>query len=873
MKKLVFIFSLFLLVHNTFSQSRTISGTITDNNKTPLLGATVLLKNTLKGTQTNEKGEFEISTTKNNQTLVIQLLGYKTKEIKLLTTNNLATIILFEGNELLQEVVVEAERKNKFSRKKTAYVSKLPLKDLENAAVYTTVTNELLESQIVTNFDDAMTNATGISKLWEATGRSPGEGTGYFSTRGFATQPALVDGMPGFTFSAIDPSYIERIEVIKGPSATLFGSTVTSLGGLINVVTKKPYQGFGGSITYTGGSFNTNRVSVDVNTPFDDNNKLFFRINASYLNQNTWQDAGFKETFFVAPSLTYRANNRLNISVGIEYSKTEQTNPSMLFVRRGLPMVSRTIKDLNVDPNKSFTSNDVTLTSPIFNTRAIADYKISDNWNSQTVFASTHSEAYGYYQYMIEGAGAAFGVLQPLDAVPGVNDVLLESATLLQTDAFTRIFDKRDANAVKYNIQQNFTGDFKLGTMRNRLIVGLDYVSRNATSKNQSGNPALATTPTFSNILANMNAFEMAGFLPQGTTAGLNAQLGGFPYFDGMFAANGDVISNLFTPNTSYTPKKSDLDAIFNQIPVNHVKTASQNFAAYVSNVLNITDDLTVNLGLRLDYFNQDGNKNDPLDNFTKTTFSPNAGVVYQAIPNKLTIFGNYQTGFINNDPVVNQNGTVGNFKPTKATQIEGGIKTNLFNSKLNLGLSYYQITVNDILNSDPSVPLFPQSISINESVSKGVEFEVNANPFKGLNLRGSYSYNDSKITDAYSKTTAITYDALQDRRPEEAGPSSIYNLWVDYKLSNATNNFLKNIGFGAGLNGASKHLTMNNAVSGEFTLPSYTVYNASMYYDVKKIRVGVKINNLANETYYKGWSTVNAQAPRAFLGTVSYKF
>lgn len=874
-----------------FSQNTKIKGSIVDNSKTSLFGVNVYLKGLSKGTQSNENGFFEISNISNgSHILILSSLGYKTKEIPFSISNNetkdFGSIVLFEGNELLQEVVIEGQRDNKFSRKKTAYVSKFPLKDLENPTVYSTVTTELLESQIATNFDDAMVNATGISKLWESTGRSPGEGTGYFSTRGFATQPALVDGMPGFTFSAVDPSYIERIEVIKGPSATLFGSTVTSLGGLINVVTKKPYQGFGGSVSYTAGSFNMHRASVDINTPLGNSDNIFFRINASYLNQDSFQDAGFRETFFVAPSLTYRVNNRLNLSFGVEYSQTEQTNPSMLFVRRGLPMVSRNVKDLGVDPNKSFTSDDVTLTSPIFNTRAIADYKISDNWTSQTVFASAHSEAKGYYQYMIEGAGAAFMVIQPLAEIPypplqnDVNEILLEAGGLLQQDVFTRIYDKRDANATKANIQQNFTGDFKIGNMRNRLIFGLDYVYREETSRNQNGNPTIAQNSNFPSIIQTLNFLQPAD-PDTGTPAGgemLAAQLYGFPYFDGFFGANGDVVSTSFTPNATYSTTKAGLDAVFNQIPVSEIRTGSQTFATYASNVMNITDNLTVNLGLRLDYFDQDGDKNDPLDDYTKTTFSPNAGIVYQPISNKLTLFTNYQTGFINNNPAIVYDTDLGRYKaqafePTKANQFEGGFKTNFFNGKLNAGVSYYQITVENSVNSDPRAPLFPERLTLKETQSKGVEFEINANPFTGLNLRASYSYNDSEITDAYSRTTNAQYDELQGRRPEEAGPETIYNFWADYKFVASNSKFLQNLGLGAGFNGASEHLMMNNGVSGEFILPSYTIYNASVYYDAEKFRIGFKVNNLTDETYYKGWSTVNAQAPRAFLGTISYKF
>ncbi|GAA5225324.1 TonB-dependent receptor [Membranihabitans marinus] len=844
-----------------FSQNSTVEGNIADKNNNPLIGVNLYLKKTTQGSQSDENGYFKIDNlAKGDYVIVISYLGYKTKEVAINVPSNqvvdMGKITLLEGNELLQQIVVTSSRRNKFSRKNTAYVSKLPLQDMENSQTYSTITTELLESQIVTNFDDAINNATGISKLWESTGRAPGEGTGYFSTRGYATQPALVDGLPGFTFSAIDPSYIERIEVIKGPSATLFGSTVTSLGGLINVVTKKPYEGFGGSVSYTAGSFGLHRVSADLNTPLNRKDNLFFRMNASYLTQGSFQDAGSRETYFIAPSLTYRVNNRLNLSLGIEYSSTEQTNPSMLFVRRGIPMVSNNIEELGIDPEKSFTSNDVTLSSPILNTRAIADFKISDQWNSQTILASTHSETKGYYQYMIEGAGAAFGVLAPLAATPypplqeQVNEVLFEANQLLSQDVFTRIYDKRDADGTKANFQQNLIGDFNLGKVRNRMVIGLDYVYREQSSRNRNGNPLLAQNSNFPFIIETLNT------LNEGYGDVIAAQLSGLPYFDGFFSANGDIVPTSFTPNTTYTVSKANLDAIFSEVPIRDINTGSQTYAAYISDVVSLTKNLTINLGLRLDHFDQDGEKSDPLDDYTKTTLSPNAGILYQAIAQKLSLFANYQTGFINNDPVVNNDGTVDTFDPTEAKQFEGGIKTNLFRGKLNAGISYYLITVNNSINSDPNGVLFPLRINLAETVNKGFEFEVNANPFEGLNIRASYSLNNSEITDAYSSKTDIVYDALQGRRPEEAGPENIYNLWADFKFGDKS--FFKNFGIGAGLNGASEHLMMNNAVSGVFTLPGYTIYNATIYYNADKYRIGLKVNNMSDEIYYKGWSTVN---------------
>ncbi|UOQ77577.1 hypothetical protein MUN84_02450 [Hymenobacter sp. 5516J-16] len=51
--------------------------------------------------------------------------------------------------------------------------------------------------------------------------------------------------MAGGVTSTIDAVNLEKLEVIKGPSATLYGSALTSYGGLLNRVTKKPYDRFG----------------------------------------------------------------------------------------------------------------------------------------------------------------------------------------------------------------------------------------------------------------------------------------------------------------------------------------------------------------------------------------------------------------------------------------------------------------------------------------------------------------------------------------------------------------------------------------------------------------------------------------------------
>src|SRR5690606_32843565 len=302
--KLTILF--FLLINAwSFSQNGTVKGLVKDNNSNTLSNVNISVKTTTKGTQTNDIGAFEITNLSSGDYILnISYLGFKSKEVAFKISNNetvdLGTITLYEGNEILDEVVIEGDRTNKFSRKETAYVSKLPLKDIENTQVYSTITTELLQSQLVINFDDALKNAVGVESLWASTGRG-GDGAGYYSLRGFSVQPQLVNGLPGLTNGTINPANIERIEVLKGPSATLFGNAVSSYGGLINVVTKKPYVGTGGELSFTSGSYGLNQIVGDFNTALSKKETIYFRLNTAYTTEQSFQDAGFRKSFFIAP--------------------------------------------------------------------------------------------------------------------------------------------------------------------------------------------------------------------------------------------------------------------------------------------------------------------------------------------------------------------------------------------------------------------------------------------------------------------------------------------------------------------------------------------------------------------------------------------
>ncbi len=807
MKNLVSTLSIFLLTNLAVAQTSTVSGTVKDADETPLFGVNVSLKNTINGTQTKENGDFEITNLENGDyTLLISYLGFKTKEISVSVSNNqniiLKTITLYEGNEILSEVLIEGERRNKFSRKKTAYVSKLPLKDIENTQVYSTVTNEILKSQVVTNFDDALKNATGVEQLWTSTGRG-GDGAGYFSLRGFSVQPQLVNGLPGLTNGTINPANIERIEVLKGPSATLFGNAVSSYGGLINVVTKKPYVGTGGELSFTSGTYGLNQIVGDFSTALSKEDNLYFRVNTAYTTEQSFQDAGFRKSFFVAPSLSYKVNNKLSFSFYAEITQAEQTNPTFLFLNRSAPTVASNLDELNYNNKLSFTSNDLSLQNPTQNYRIEMDYKLWDTWQSQTLLSKSSTSTKGYYSYLFD-----YGILEG--------------------NTYSRLINKQNANTQTTAIQQNFIGDFKIASLRNRMVVGIDYFNETQT-ENSTG------YAFYGNITPN----------------------GG---------ANGD---DPFTPEMEenlYPLSTSAVDAVLASQGVTNLKSNYHIYSLYASDVINFTDNLSAMIGLRLDHFDNEGDVANLIDDFDQTTLSPKFGLIYQPIKDKLSVFGNYQNGFTNVAPQLvgnPENGpqTLQTFNPEHANQIEFGIKTNLFNNRLNATISYYDIKVKDRVITDPSSPF--NKIQGGEVVSKGFEIEVNANPIKGLNIRAGFSNNDSE-------TTKSDNVEILNRRPLEAGPETLYNFWTNYEFQNGT---LEGFGFGVGVNGASERFAINYQSTGEFILPSYTIANASVFYQEDKYRIGLKLNNAFNKEYYKGWTTINPQMPRALLANISYQF
>lgn len=721
----------------------------------------------------------------------------------IITSLLLTSVLTFsqEKNDsikVLREVTVEGTRENKYKKESSTTVSKMPLKDIENPQVYNSIPANLLKEQVVTNFNDALKNATGVTRLWESTGRN-GDGAEYYSMRGFAVQPSMVNGLPALTNTTIDPINIDNIEVIKGPSGTLFGSSVISYGGLINVVTKKPHQVFGGEISYNNGTYGSNRVTADINLPLND--KAAVRINSAYTTEESFQDAGFSNSFFLAPSLKYEASDKLTFLVNTEFYKNTSAKANMIFLSRYSPLSFDSMELFDRNYKRSFTSNDLTMNNNSFNMQMQALYKLSNNWTSQTVLSKSSTKTNGYYQYLWDSANG---------------------------DEFTRFISKADGTFYTTDIQQNFIGDFKIGNMRNRLVAGLDYYN----SRLLNGGTGWAGY----GVVSLVNGTDTNG-----------VDLGGNPIPTVLTQAGVDnALSGSFAGNT---------------------EANQEIMSAYVSDVLNVTNKLSVMASLRLDYFDGKTSQYDGIETEGQVALSPKFGAVYQIVENKVSVFGNYMNGFKNVAPTTvadldGSNPRIKEFDPEQANQFEVGLKTSLYKDIISASVSYYDIRVKDRVITDPNN--INNSIQGGEVESKGVEVSIVANPIKGLNVIAGFSHNDAEVT---KESPGDGYLGL---RPEEAGPETLVNLWANYTV---TNGQLKGFGIGFGGNYASEYKTLNRATTGTFSLPDYTVLNSALSYDNDKFNVTLKLNNMLNEKYYSGWSTVTPQRLRSITAGVTYKF
>ncbi|WP_338763425.1 TonB-dependent siderophore receptor [Massilia sp. METH4] len=167
-----------------------------------------------------------------------------------------------------------------------------PLRDIPQTV--NVIPEQLLRDQAVLSMEDAMKSVPGV-------GLSHGDGQrDQVTLRGFsAISDQFVDGFRDDALYFRDMSNVERIEVLKGPAAVLYGRG--SSGGLINRVTKRPGTNLS-EVAVRVGSHNQRRGEVDLARTIGENG-MAFRVTGAIERADGYRDQQFLERDAIAPSL------------------------------------------------------------------------------------------------------------------------------------------------------------------------------------------------------------------------------------------------------------------------------------------------------------------------------------------------------------------------------------------------------------------------------------------------------------------------------------------------------------------------------------------------------------------------------------------
>lgn len=256
------------------------------------------------------------------------------------------------------------------------------------------VSQARLEELGVSDLDELANYIPGLN-VQEQSANNPGIVIrGITSDSGSAQQAARVTlYYNGVDISRSRGSYqdiydVERIEVIKGPQATLFGTA--SAVGAISIISARPKPGFSGALTAGIGNFDQRLLTGNLNLGSD---IIAGRVAFAYKKRDGYvnnlapnqDDLNGQDQLGVRGSLRYTPNDALTADLILTYDR--QRNPGTAFVSRALPTASgpgnpfgdaflggspRSLTDLYQEK--------LGLTRDVYDANFIVDYEFADNW-------------------------------------------------------------------------------------------------------------------------------------------------------------------------------------------------------------------------------------------------------------------------------------------------------------------------------------------------------------------------------------------------------------------------------------------------------------------------------------------------------------
>ena len=234
-----------------------LKGRILDENYDFLEGASLYNSTTKRSVISDSLGRFEINSKKGENKYTVSFVGFKPKVLKITFENEdfIETEVVLKSDESLEEVVVSGTL-----RSVSKLNSTVPI-ELYTAAFF--------KSNPTASFFEAIENINGIRTQLNCNVCNTGDI--HINGQDGANTMVLIDGLPivsglstVYGLTGIPQSLIEQIEIIKGPSSTLYGSE--AIGGIINLITKVPEKV--NPLSFESFSSSWGEINTDVGIKF-----------------------------------------------------------------------------------------------------------------------------------------------------------------------------------------------------------------------------------------------------------------------------------------------------------------------------------------------------------------------------------------------------------------------------------------------------------------------------------------------------------------------------------------------------------------------------------------------------------------------------
>ncbi|MFW2475574.1 MAG: TonB-dependent siderophore receptor [Sediminibacterium sp.] len=446
MKKGISMAVMILFSFYAMAQQASIKGKIQTKDGSPAADVNIILQSN-KATTAAQDGSYVLrNIMPGKYQLKISFTGLQTieKEVSL-SANQVMELnfTILETARELDEVIVEARRR---ANEKALTIGKAPISAQDLPQAVSVIERRLIEDQQAQRLSDVLKNANGV---YLATTR--GSTQENFSARGYGLGSGNLfkDGVRINSGAMPETGSLERVEVLKGSAAILFGNV--SAGGIVNMVTKQPKFQNGGEIMVRAGSYGLFKPSFDIYGPVS--SKIAFRVNGSYETADSYRNFVHSTRYYVNPSILFKLGKKTDLLIQTDYLQHKFT-PDF-----GIGSIANTqIPD--VDRGAFFGAPWQYAKTQQASATATLRHSLNDKWklNSTISYQDYSRDYYSIERIQAQANGDFF---RPLNRTKNQEDYL--------------------------SAQINFTGTFQTASLKHVLLAGMDvdYYNTTAYSFNQ----------------------------------------------------------------------------------------------------------------------------------------------------------------------------------------------------------------------------------------------------------------------------------------------------------------------------------------------------------------------------------------------------